>query len=250
MTHHSTGAHSAVLHEMTASSNYPGVRQPCSLCCVLIRGAYCAQLKKQGCSIHCKDNLGRGKFPFQFGKDTVYMDKLCVVLDKLLQILLLAYYLPEHKCVAASNSSFCTDVQIICCRTQWTYSNTATLLFLVLYIWRSISFLHQSTQFPAIPCIIVSCWDVWGDFKERDLPQQIHFPLGLAWALANIRQNPPSAVPQDTGLTDERKYIQYLFCQFNVSAGGLPYTLQQSTMGRLTLSQNSILTAKAQGWAV
>lgn len=57
----------------------------------------------------------------------------------------------------------------------------------------------------------------------------------LAWALANIGQNPPSAVPEDIGprmkgLTDERKYIFALSVEF--VSGGLAYLLQSAHHGK------------------
>lgn len=53
-----------------------------------------------------------------------------------------------------------------------------------------------------------------------------NLPSVLAWALANIRQNPPSAVPEDIGprmkgLTDERKYIFALSVEFVSRGSGL-----------------------------
>ena len=61
-------------------------------------------------------------------------------------------------------------------------------------------------------------------------------PSVPARALANITQNPPSAVPEDIGprmkgLTDEREYIFALSVEF--LSRGLAY-LQQCTVGRLT----------------
>lgn len=59
-----TAIHSAVLPEMTASSNYADVRQPCSLCCFFNkRSLLCCT---EDCTIHCRDHLGLSKSPSQF----------------------------------------------------------------------------------------------------------------------------------------------------------------------------------------
>lgn len=58
-----TAIHSAVLPETTASSNYPGVRQPCSFCCFFNKRSLLRRTEKQGCTIHCRDHSGLSKSP-------------------------------------------------------------------------------------------------------------------------------------------------------------------------------------------
>lgn len=60
-------------------------------------------------------------------------------------------------------------------------------------------------------------------------------PSVLAWALANIRENPPTAIPEDIGprmegLTDERRYIFALSVEF--VSRGLAYLLQSVHHGK------------------
>lgn len=47
LTHHSE---SCTLPKMTASPNYPGVRQPCSLCCFFNKRSLLRQTEKQDCN--------------------------------------------------------------------------------------------------------------------------------------------------------------------------------------------------------
>lgn len=116
--------------------------------------------------------------------------------------------------------------------------------------------MDQSTQFPAIPCFTVSSRDIRGDIKARGLPLA-NPPGELARALANIRRNPPSAVPEDIGprmkgLTDERECIFALSVEF-VSRGPAYLYCSRRTMGRLThcnykqISQSSVLAGVSSG---
>lgn len=46
--------------------NYPGVRQPCSHCCILNKRRLLHRTEKQDCAIQCIDHLGRSPSPSQF----------------------------------------------------------------------------------------------------------------------------------------------------------------------------------------
>lgn len=95
-------------------------------------------------------------------------------------------------------------------------------------------FLDGSTQFPARPCF----YCVKPGYSRRHQSKWFTLanpPSVLAWASANIRQNPPSAVPEDIGprmkgLTDERKYIFALSVEF--VSRGLAYLLEAAHHGR------------------
>lgn len=82
--------------------------------------------------------------------------------------------------------------------------------------------MDRSTRFAASPCF----YCVKLGYSRRHQSERFTLanpPSVLARALANIRQNPPSAVPEDIGprmkgLTDERNYIFALSVEF-VSRG-------------------------------
>lgn len=96
------------------------------------------------------------------------------------------------------------------------------------------SLLDQSAQFPAGPCF----YCVKPGYSRRHQSKRFTLanpPSVLAWASANIRRNPPCAVPEDIGprmkgLTDERKCIFALSVEF--VSRGLAYLLQSAHHGK------------------
>lgn len=91
------------------------------------------------------------------------------------------------------------------------------------------------TQFPPFSCFTVSSWDIQRDIKARGLPLQIPPAWRPGTRLISQKIHPllsQKVGPRMKGSTDERKYVQYLLCQFNLSAGRLALVVQPVHPGK------------------